>query len=174
MSYIYSGNNDDLGAINLAMKKREAELKAVIGRVCDVSESITITARQGAECGESVSSVLSQQNNETEQVSTAMNEMSSTVSDLANVVSNAAQVSQNGLQMSSQGQEIVQETILANNGLAEQLIEVEQAIERLTNGSKSIETVLSEINSIADQTNLLALMQPLKRQEREIKDVVLP
>jgi PAS domain S-box-containing protein len=157
MSYIYSGNNNAISAITLALRMRGAELKAVVGRVCDVSDNITETAKESSECGINVSTVLSQQNNETEQVATAMNEMSATVQDLAQVVDHAAQASQQGLEISNQGQEIVQETIDANHGLAEQLNEVEQAIERLVNGSKSIEAVLNEINGIAEQTNLLAL-----------------
>jgi len=157
MSFIYSGNNDVISTINLALKMRSAELKAVVGRVCDVSDNITQTAKESSECGINVSTILSQQNNETEQVATAMTEMSATVRELAQVVENAAKTSQQGLNICNQGQQIVQETITANNSLAEQLSEVEQAIERLVNGTKSIETVLNEISGIADQTNLLAL-----------------
>ncbi|MCG6201288.1 methyl-accepting chemotaxis protein [Psychromonas antarctica] len=157
MSFIYSGNNDGLGVINLALQMRTAEIKAVVGRVSDVSTNVTQTAKKAAECGVSVSTVLAQQNSETDQVATAMNEMSATINDLAEVVGNAAQASQQGLDISNQGQVSVQETIAANNELATQLNEVEEAIERLVNGSKSIEKVLGEISSIADQTNLLAL-----------------
>lgn len=157
MSYLYTGNNDDIGAISLALKMRKAELQAVVGRVCDASDNITATAKESSECGINVSSILLQQHNETDQVATAMNEMSATVQDLAQVVDNAAQASQQGLQISYQGQQIVQQTISANNELSVQLQEVDQAITRLSNGCKSIESVLSEITSIADQTNLLAL-----------------
>lgn len=157
MSFLYSGNNDQIGTIKLAQKMRAAELKAIVGRVCDVSDNITLTAKEAAECGINVSAILAQQNNETEQVATAMNEMSATVNDLAQVVGHAAQASQHSLTISGQGQKIVQETITANNDLAVQLTQVEGAIARLVNGSKSIATVLNEISSIADQTNLLAL-----------------
>lgn len=157
MSFLYSGNNDDIGVIKLAQKMRAAELKAIVGRVCDVSDNITLTAKEAAECGINVSTILTQQNNETDQVATAMNEMSATVADLAQVVCNAAQVSQNGLALSGQGQKMVQETIAANDDLAVQLTEVEEAIKRLVDGSKSIATILNEISSITDQTNLLAL-----------------
>ena len=157
ISYIYSGNNDALSAISLALKKRSSELKAVVGRVCDVSGNVTKAAKESSQCGIDVSTILAQQNNETEQVATAMHQMSSTAQDLTRVVKEAAHASQQGLDISNQGKQIVEETISANNGLAEQLNEVEQAIEKLVNGSKSIETVLNEINGIADQTNLLAL-----------------
>jgi PAS domain S-box-containing protein len=157
MSYIYSGNNNAISSITLALKMREAELKAIVGRVCDISDNITATAKKSSECGINVSTILSQQNNETEQVATAMNEMSATLQDLAKVVDSAAQASKQGLEISYQGKQIVQKTIDGNSGLADQLSEVEDAIARLVNASKSIETVLNEISSIADQTNLLAL-----------------
>jgi methyl-accepting chemotaxis protein len=157
MKFIYSGSNDDIGAINLALQMRAAELKAVVGRVCDASLSITDKAKESAECGEGISATLNQQHNEIDQVATATNQMSATIAELASVVANAATSSQQGLEISKQGQQLVQQTISANNGMAAQLTEVEQAIARLVNGSKSIETVLAEISGIADQTNLLAL-----------------
>jgi len=157
MAYLYSGNNNAISAITLALKMRDAELKAVVGRVCDVSENVTGTATNSANVGHNISSILAQQNNETDQVVTAMNEMSSTVEDLARVVEETAQISKGGLDTTHQGQAMVQQTIAANNDLANQLNEVELAITRLVNGSQSIETVLNEISGIADQTNLLAL-----------------
>jgi methyl-accepting chemotaxis protein len=51
MSYIYTGNNDAIGTLNLALKMRSAELKAVVGRVRDVSENITTTAKKSSEWG---------------------------------------------------------------------------------------------------------------------------
>ena len=157
MAYLYSGNNNAISAITLALKMREAELKAIVGRVCDVSENIAATATDSAESAREISTILSQQNNETEQVATAMNEMTATIQDLALVIDNAAKSSEQSLAISHQGQEIVHENINANNDLAKQLTEVENAITRLVNASESIEKVLSEISGIADQTNLLAL-----------------
>jgi methyl-accepting chemotaxis protein len=157
MSYIYSGNNNAVSAITLALKMRDAELKAVVGRVCDVSDNIAISAKESAESGVSISTILTQQNSETEQVATAMNEMSATIQDLVLVIDNAAQASKQGLEISQQGQKTVHDNIEANKELAGQLNEVELAIVRLVNASQSIEKVLNEISSIADQTNLLAL-----------------
>jgi len=157
MGYIYSGNNNAISAITLALNMREAELKAIVGRVCDVSDDITKTAKESAQSGANISKILTQQNNETEQVATAMNEMSATIQDLALVIDHSAQSAKQGLASSHQGQQIVEENINANDLLAKQLNEVELAISRLTNASQSIETVLNEISGIADQTNLLAL-----------------
>jgi len=157
MAYIYSGNNNPISAITLALKMRGAELKAIVGRVCDVSENVIQTAQESAECGHTISSTLAQQAAETEHEVTAMNQMSSTVQDLSRAVEDAAQAAQNGSEIATQGHIIVDKNITANNELAAQLHEVEHAVERLIDGSQSIGTVLNEINGIAEQTNLLAL-----------------
>ena len=157
MSYLYSGNNDDVGAINLALKMRKAQLNAVVGRVSDDSASITDTARQSSERGSNVATILNNQRCETEQVATAINQMSATVQEIAQVVTTASNSAQESLNISNDGQSVVKETIEAIHELTSQLTEVESAIARLINGSQAITTVLDEISSIADQTNLLAL-----------------
>jgi PAS domain S-box-containing protein len=157
MAYIYSGNTDELGAISLAMQMKQAELRAIIGRVTDDSENITAIAEQSAQRGSSVANILASQKGETDQVAAAINEMSATVQEIAQVVSRAADASQQGLDISNKGQKVVSQTIESINELSEQLGEVDTAINRLIEGTRSIEAVLSEISGIADQTNLLAL-----------------
>ncbi|QBG35388.1 methyl-accepting chemotaxis protein [Litorilituus sediminis] len=157
MSYLYSGNNDDIGSINLALKMRKAQLNAVVGRVSDDSASITDTARQSSERGSNVATILNNQRCETEQVATAINQMSATVQEIAQVVTTASNSAQESLNISNDGQAVVKETVDAIEELSAQLSEVESAIARLINGSQAITTVLGEISSIADQTNLLAL-----------------
>lgn len=157
MAYIYSGNTDELGAISLAMQMKQAELRAIIGRVTDDSESITDIAEQSARRGQDVANILSTQKSETDQVATAITQMSATVQEIAKVVIVASEAAQQGLELSGSGQEVVSNTVEAISELSNQLTEVETSITRLINGTKSIETVLNEISSIADQTNLLAL-----------------
>ena len=58
MTYLYSGNNDAVGAIELALKKRQAELNAIVGRVSDISQNITDTAQQSSQRGNDVANIL--------------------------------------------------------------------------------------------------------------------
>lgn len=157
MSYLYSGNNDKVGNILLALKMRTAEIRAIVGRVSDDSTTINDVATQSAQRGSSVADILADQKSETEQVATAINQMSATVQEIAQVVSRAADASQHGLDISNEGQKIVSQTTLSITELSDQLGDVDTAINRLVEGTRSIETVLSEISGIADQTNLLAL-----------------
>jgi methyl-accepting chemotaxis protein len=157
MSYLYSGNNDDIGTISLALKMRRAELNAVVGRVSDDSKTITEKAKDSTTRGNKVATILSEQKNETEQVADVINQMAATVQEISQVVTRASEASQHGLIMTKDGQTVVGETVNSIQELSTQLTEVDTAITRLIEGTKSIENALSEISSIADQTNLLAL-----------------
>jgi methyl-accepting chemotaxis protein len=157
MSYLYSGNNDKVGNILLALKMKTAEMRAVVGRVNDDSTTINDVAAQSAQRGSDVANILASQKGETDQVAAAINEMSATVQEIGQVVSRAADASQQGLDISNEGQKVVSQTTDSINELSDQLGEVDTAINRLIEGTRSIESVLSEISGIADQTNLLAL-----------------
>jgi methyl-accepting chemotaxis protein len=157
MSYIYSGNKDNLGVLEMAMKMRAAELGAVVGRVSDDSKNVTGLADKSSDCGKEVASILNKQANETDQVASAIYQMSTTVKEIANIVSKAADASQQGLDISNDGQKMVTLATESINTLSQHLENIDEAVDRLIDGTKSIESVLSEISSIADQTNLLAL-----------------
>lgn len=157
MSYLYSGNNDDIGSISLALQMKQAELNAIVGRVSDDSQSITETAKNSADRGQDIAEILNTQKCETDQVATAITKLSATVQEIAQVVIQASEAAQQGQDISGNGQKVVASTVDAITELSQQLTEVEASITRLINGSKLIETVLGEISSIADQTNLLSL-----------------
>lgn len=157
MAYLYSGDSDITSLIQFALKKRTAELGALVGRVLDDSEVVRNIAKESCDSGSSVEEVLDEQVNETTRIATAILQMSTTVKGIADVVADASQSSQKGLQFSTQGQEIVSEAVLSNENLALQLENVDEALGKLINGTQSIDGVLKEIKGIAGQTNLLAL-----------------
>jgi methyl-accepting chemotaxis protein len=157
MSYVYSGNNDTIGTIEMALRMRTAELGAVVGRVSDDSAKVTSLADDSSSCGNEVEEILIKQSNETSQVATAINEMSATVKEIAEIVTRASDASKQGLDISKAGENVVSLAVAAIHELSEQLNNVDKAVERLIKGTQSIENVLAEISSIADQTNLLAL-----------------
>ena len=157
MTYLYTGTNDNLGTIELAFKKRQAEIQAIVGRVSDISQSITLTAKESSNSGHNISATLSQQHHETQSVAAASNEMSATVQEINHTVNQAADVTNQGLENSHKGQIQVNQTIDAIEQLSNQLSDVDESINHLTDGCRSIESVSKEISGIAEQTNLLAL-----------------
>jgi PAS domain S-box-containing protein len=157
MSYLYSGNNDAIGSIQLALSMRKAEINTVVGRVSDVSLHVNKSAAGASEQSNQVSQKLNIQRNESQQIATAINQMSSTVQDLAKTITETSQAAEQGKELTNESQKIISTSIVAINDLSLQLTEVDKIITKLSDGTKSINTVLSEISSIADQTNLLAL-----------------
>jgi PAS domain S-box-containing protein len=157
MSYLYSGSNDATGTIELALAMRKAEINAVVGRVTDVSHHVSKSAATASDQSNQVSQKLKEQRDESEQVATAVNQMSATVQDLAKTLTGTAQSAKHGQELTTSGQQTIEASVNAINDLSIQLTEVDNMITKLSDGSKSINTVLSEISSIADQTNLLAL-----------------
>lgn len=157
MSYIYNGSNDAVSDIHLTLSMRKAEINAITGRVSDVSLHVTSCANDTANATEKVATLLSEQQSETRQVATAMNQMSATVNDLARAVAEAAQASEQGKSISEDGQKVVDSTVSAIQELSTHLSEIDKVITNLIDGTNLIGSVLTEISSIADQTNLLAL-----------------
>ena len=157
MTYLYTGNNDELSAISLALQMRDAELRAIVGRVNDDSYTTTARAKESAEKGSQVASVLNNQKSEIEQVATAISQMSATIQEIASVVTQASDAANKSSELSLSGQEKVEQSVSAIDSLAKQLDVVSHAVSNLVTVTQSIEGVLGEISGIADQTNLLAL-----------------
>jgi len=100
---------------------------------------------------------VQQQQLETDQVATAMNEMSSTVQEVAQNASLAADSAQDANNKSEEGRGVVSNTMQTINNLANEIEEASQVIQNLKQESENIGTVIDVIRGIADQTNLLAL-----------------
>lgn len=157
MSYLYSGTSDAVGNISLALQMRAAEIQAIVGRVSDVSQTVSESASETSCTGQQVASLLGKQKVETESIATAMSQMSSTVAEISRVVTDASEEGQQSLEQTNTGQSVVANTVAEIQVLSEQLAEAEQIVAKLVDDVKMIESVSNEISSIADQTNLLAL-----------------
>ena len=157
MSYLYSGSRDKLASVNLALKMRAAELRAVVGRVSQVSEDLSNTANDCRDLGSNVASTLNTQNRETAQVAQAINQLSQTIDVISSEVNQAAKSSGNSIDIASRSTAVIDRATSAIVELSQHLEHGNQTINRLTDSCRSIDNVLAEISGIAEQTNLLAL-----------------
>ena len=157
MSYLYMGNNDLLGHINLAMEMQSAKLKAVVGRVNDVSTNVNVNAKKNNESSNEVAKLLDKQNDQVSLMATAMDQFSSTIQELTLNVNNASQAANLSEEQTNLGKDAVDKVIKAIENLDQQLITANEQVNKLVEGNNSIHSTLSEINAIAEQTNLLAL-----------------
>jgi methyl-accepting chemotaxis protein len=98
-----------------------------------------------------------QQQSETSQVVTAMNEMTATVQEVARHATEAAAAASNADHASVDGKKVVLSTMNAIEALSSEVHSAANVISQLEKDSENIGTVLDVIKGIAEQTNLLAL-----------------
>ncbi|MGL4381898.1 MAG: methyl-accepting chemotaxis protein [Vibrio sp.] len=154
MELIYSGKVDDLAEIKLALKMRQSEINAIVGRIQDSSSQIASAAQLSSNATEDN---LTTQHRETEQIATAMTEMSCTASEIAQSTQAAAYATGLAKNAAHYGVQAVESTVTAMDKMSTQLNDVSQVIAKLSNHSSTIGQVMLIIEGIAEQTNLLAL-----------------
>ncbi|SYZ82801.1 methyl-accepting chemotaxis protein [Vibrio paracholerae] len=154
MELVYNGQVDDISEIKLALKMRQSEINAIVGRIDDSSSQIA----NGAQLSSNATEVnLTTQHRETEQIAAAITEMSSTASEISQSTQAASDATNFARNAAQYGVESVKNTIDAMDKMSTQLNDVSQIIAQLSSHSNTIGQVMSVIESIAEQTNLLAL-----------------
>lgn len=130
----------------------------------DAVQGIMASSAQLASAAEEMSAVTLQtsqgiqnQQSQTDQLATAMNEMAATVQEVARHAMDAASAATAANDQSANGRQVVNNAINTIDSLAEAIGRAAEAIERVETDSERIGTVLDVIRGIAEQTNLLAL-----------------
>ncbi len=98
-----------------------------------------------------------QQQQDIEQIATAVNEMSATVHDVASNTSLAADATKQADDDTAKGKQVVASAVKAINDVAAEMEHITEVVARVNDDSMHIGSVLDVIVSIAEQTNLLAL-----------------
>ncbi|MGX9462000.1 methyl-accepting chemotaxis protein [Shewanella sp. A14] len=156
-SAVYTGKNDDIAKVDLALQMQASELRAVLGRTLDSSEQVSVGAKESASKGNEIQQNSQSQMAEIEQVATAMQEMTATLTDMASNCSDAAQSSKSALSQTTLGDNVVKQMVSTIQKMSNQLSTISNVITELENQSKGIGSVLDVIQAISEQTNLLAL-----------------
>lgn len=157
MQQVYVGRSDEIGKPLLAMRMLAACTRTVLGRVTDAADNLAQVAQQTTDAiAQSQDGVLHQQQ-ETEQVATAMNEMVASSREVAQSTEHASQaVNEADLEI-RRGREVMGQIIAASETVAQEIGRAAEVIRALDSHSKNIGMVLEVIKGIAEQTNLLAL-----------------
>jgi methyl-accepting chemotaxis protein len=128
-----------------------------------VREVTGYTGRLAGEAGrlsvvtEETSKGALHQQQETDEVATAVNEMAATGQEVARNANHAAEAAHNADVAAIHGRQVVGHTIESIDTLAREVEKASAVINRLESDSESIGGVLDVIKGIAEQTNLLAL-----------------
>lgn len=157
MELVYNGQIDDLSEIQLAMKMRQSEINAVVGRIQDSSIQIGEAAKMSSTYSATTAANLDTQTRETEQLATAITQMNITATEMAQNAQAASDATGLAKNAARDGMCAVEKTVDAIGEMANQLKSASSVIEQLSSQSATIGQVMEVIQSIAEQTNLLAL-----------------
>jgi methyl-accepting chemotaxis protein len=133
------------------------KLQTMITAVKVIGTSMILSTEQTAQGASIATGAMEQQNEEVEQLATAMNEMASTALEVANNAQTAASAVRQADEAVIQGAGAINETTQAISQLSGQIDQAVIAVQELENDTASIESILGVITGIAEQTNLLAL-----------------
>lgn len=154
---VQSTTEDEVGQIAIAAEELRSNLCGMLRGVEGAVSRLATEASNMATTANSAADGVRQQNSETDQVATAMNEMSSTVQEVARNASEAAASAAQADNEANSGRVVVDETITSINSLAQTIDGAVDVIKELDKRSSEIGEVLDVIRGVAEQTNLLAL-----------------
>ncbi|PKF62827.1 hypothetical protein CW745_05245 [Psychromonas sp. psych-6C06] len=148
---------DEMSRLSAAFNCFVARIQGVVKEVSDASSSLAGAAEQSAVSVDQTATMLSKQEQETNQIATAIQQMSATVAEVARSASVAAEATEQANGHSLQGKSVLNESSCAIRKLAKEVQLASDVIEKLAERSISIGGILDVIRDVADKTNLLAL-----------------
>ncbi|MCW9024222.1 MAG: methyl-accepting chemotaxis protein [Gammaproteobacteria bacterium] len=149
--------NDEITMLSCAFNRFAEKVRNIIGQVADSTLQLSNATEKMDHISQTTMHGVRQQQQETEQVATAMNEMTATVQEVARHASDAASSASCANDETESGKQIVEKTAHEINALAEDIEKSAHVINELESESENIGGVLDVIKGIAEQTNLLAL-----------------
>ena len=152
-----SSSNDELGQVISAFNDLGNKFRSVITELKASTIQLASAAEETSVITSETSHRIKQQQSETEQVVTAMNQMTITVQDVARNAGMADGAAHDADEKANEGISVAASALTATEDLAKEVQLAADVIQRLEAESDSIGAVIDVIRGIAEQTNLLAL-----------------
>ncbi|MDF3931853.1 methyl-accepting chemotaxis protein [Pseudomonas citronellolis] len=154
---LYSDRDDEFGELDFALRMLDAQTGAVVGRMADASRQLAEHAGQLAAAVASAGQGTRRQQQETDQVASAMQQLAQSVQEVARHAQHSAVAAQCGERQARAGQDEVRSTRDQLEILEDAVRQAGAAVEQLHGHSAGISRMLAVIQEVAAQTNLLAL-----------------
>jgi len=148
---------DELGELAYWLNQFIGHTQVMVRELCNATNRVAVAADQMQSTTASTNQSIKNQQLQTDQVATAINEMSATVHEVAQNTNAAETAASQAQAESNHGQQIVEESIAVIEELSREVEQAAQVIQTLADDSQSVGAVLDVIKDIAEQTNLLAL-----------------
>jgi len=149
--------DNEISRLSKAFNSFAEKVRAMVSQVYGSTTQLASAAEEMSVIMVETHRDTQQQQSETSQVVTAMNEMTATVQEVARNATEAASAASSADIASAEGKQVVINTMSAIESLSSEINEAANVISQLEKDSENIGTVLDVIKGIAEQTNLLAL-----------------
>lgn len=148
---------DEIAAVAREFNKFCSRVQDLVRQMTDASTQLHGSVETMASVVQHTNQGIKHQQQETDQVATAVHEMSATVQEVARNASSAAESAHQANLQAQNGQQVVTGNMEAIRTLAGGVSQAAEVINQLQAESEGVGTILDVIRGIADQTNLLAL-----------------
>jgi len=149
--------NSELAQMSSGFNKFAVKVQSLVSELANCVENLSTVVRDVSGIVDQTQSGSQQQRQQTEQVAAAVTEMTATIQEVASNANLAADSAQQADENAQLGKNVVGETVASINSLASEIETGVNVINKLSQDTESIGTVLDVIKGIAEQTNLLAL-----------------
>ncbi len=153
----YTNQHGMIGDVIVGVMSLRAHLDTVLTRIEEASWQVTEQARLGLALTETAREEMLNQSQQTHLVATAMREMSLAIHEISDNVQKTAGQAEHSSNLAGQGVNIAQVMRSSIEQLRDTVLNIGQAVQRLTEQTDVIARAAASIESISDQTNLLAL-----------------
>jgi len=148
---------DELGELCSAAQDLREHFIELVSSVTESSASLVTASGELNEFTTTARVSMNRQQDEVDQISTAITEMSASAAEVASNANETASSAQQANEEAKFGMEEVKNTVDSISRLSTHIEETSEVIRNLAQDSNDIGSILEVIQAIADQTNLLAL-----------------
>ncbi|MBW8191751.1 methyl-accepting chemotaxis protein [Neiella marina] len=154
---IETKGKDEVAELCLAFNAFIENQAGIIGHIKGAMTGLNNELGEATQHISRAQQATSNQQNENDQIATAVTEMAATVQEVARNANDAANATRQADGDVDNGRAVVNKTVESIEELVSFIDKSAQVIQRVESGSHEIGTVMDVISSIAEQTNLLAL-----------------
>jgi len=151
------GRNDELGEVSIWFNRFIDNVHGIVSQLSRNTQQLSASCQQLSATSVQIATAAEEVASQSGAVATASEEMSATSNDIAGNCSRAAESSNRASDTARGGAEVVQQTLVGMQKIAERVKESAQTVQNLGARSDEIGAIVGTIEDIADQTNLLAL-----------------
>ncbi|MDF2152546.1 methyl-accepting chemotaxis protein [Vibrio sp. CAU 1672] len=154
---IQISGKDEFARIGQSVNRIVDGFQHVIQSNRDSVEQLARTAEESSAVAMQTKQNVIEQQAQTQQIATAINEFTATVREVAQSATSAAEASENADKAAAQGRQVVDESVGMIERLSQEMAASVESMHALARYSEDIGSVVDVIQDISEQTNLLAL-----------------